>query len=131
MTTKRNAKPAEKTARKASKPAAKRCFREAGLPVAPERVVKQSELDALDCDAVIAELGPAVVVKPSGGGSSIGVQRLAEGSVHLLDQHPGALVAHLHAPPRSSDRAGVANARQQVGLARPEGKAGGQGYAKM
>ncbi|MCA9643231.1 MAG: D-alanine--D-alanine ligase [Polyangiaceae bacterium] len=64
----------------ASKPAAKRCFREAGLPVAPERVVKQSELEALDCDAVIAELGPAVVVKPSGGGSSIGVQRLAEGS---------------------------------------------------
>lgn len=64
----------------ASKPAAKRCFREAGLPVAPERVVKQSELEGLDCDAVIAELGPALVVKPSGGGSSIGVQRLAAGS---------------------------------------------------
>lgn len=64
----------------ASKPAAKRCFREAVLPVAPERVVKRGELEGLDCDAVIAELGPALVVKPSGGGSSIGVQRLAAGS---------------------------------------------------
>ncbi|HEY3237749.1 MAG TPA: D-alanine--D-alanine ligase [Polyangiaceae bacterium] len=60
----------------ASKPDAKKLFRLAGLPVAPDVVVQAGEpLDerALELRAV---LGPALVVKPAQGGSAIGVQRL-------------------------------------------------------
>lgn len=60
----------------ASKPAAKRCFRAFGLPLAGERVVRRADLEALDLDKLLAELGSSLVVKPANGGSSIGVQRL-------------------------------------------------------
>lgn len=60
----------------ASKPAAKRCFRAFGLPLAGERVVHQGEVEQVDLEQLLDELGPSLVVKPASGGSSIGVQRL-------------------------------------------------------
>ena len=60
----------------ASKPHAKALFRQAGLPVAPEAVVVRGEDVAARLDALRAEIGPAVVVKPAAGGSAIGVSRI-------------------------------------------------------
>lgn len=54
-----------------NKIAAKRLYREAGIPVPDDIVLKRS--DPLDADAVIARLGLPLVVKPVVGGSSVGV----------------------------------------------------------
>ncbi len=54
-----------------NKIAAKRLYREAGIPVPEDIVLKAS--DPLDADQVIARLGLPLVVKPVVGGSSVGV----------------------------------------------------------
>ncbi|MEJ5358073.1 MAG: D-alanine--D-alanine ligase [Desulfobacterales bacterium] len=54
-----------------NKIAAKRLYREAGIPVPDDIVLKRS--DPLDAGAVIARLGMPLVVKPVTGGSSVGV----------------------------------------------------------
>ena len=55
---------------------AKRLFRAARLPVAEEALVERSEDLTAAAQRVRAELGAAVVVKPSGQGSAIGVTRV-------------------------------------------------------
>jgi len=61
----------------ADKPTAKLHFRAAGLPVAADAVVEGRQ-DLLDkVVAVRRAVGPALVVKPAGGGSAIGVARLS------------------------------------------------------
>jgi D-alanine-D-alanine ligase len=57
-----------------SKPHAKAHFRSAGLPVAGDAIVRAGEDLPGRARAVRAALGPAVVVKPGGGGSAIGVE---------------------------------------------------------
>ena len=47
-------------------------------------------------------------------------ERRVEEAVELVDELPRALVAHAHAPSGGGDRAGIADAFEQVGLARPE-----------
>lgn len=61
----------------ADKPAAKAQFRAAGLPVAPELVVGRGSALQERASAARRALGRAVVVKPAGGGSAIGVTRIA------------------------------------------------------
>lgn len=60
----------------ANKPYAKALWQAAGLPVAPELVVRHGEDLARSAVAARARLGGAVVVKPASGGSAIGVQRV-------------------------------------------------------
>ena len=62
------------------KPSAKRVFAGAGLPVLPELVVRRG--DDLQQASVHArgELGSSVAVKPSSGGSAIGVELLRQAS---------------------------------------------------
>lgn len=55
---------------------AKKIFRAAGLPVAPEHVVRRGQDAAEAARAVRAALGPSVVVKPGAQGSAIGVSRV-------------------------------------------------------
>lgn len=61
----------------ADKPAAKVHFRAAGLPVADDAVVDDRRDLPARAAALRRSLGPALVVKPAGGGSAIGVVRLA------------------------------------------------------
>lgn len=61
------------------KPSAKHLFRVAGLPVAPDRVVDPATADAA---ALVADLGEALVLKPAGEGSGLGV-RFAAGIEEL------------------------------------------------
>ena len=76
-----------------------------------ERAVGREHLGAERGEARAAVAGAAA------GGRD---QRRAVAGVHRLDQRPGALVAHPHPPAGGGDRAGVADAFEQVGLARPE-----------
>jgi D-alanine-D-alanine ligase len=64
----------------ADKIAAKRAFRDAGLPIAAEHVVRRG--DDLEKAALVvrARLGPAVVVKPHAQGSAIGISRVEAGA---------------------------------------------------
>ncbi|MCC6214294.1 MAG: D-alanine--D-alanine ligase [Polyangiaceae bacterium] len=75
----------------ASKPAAKRAFAAAGLPLAAGAVVQRGEDLVGAARRVRAELGPAVIVKPASGGSGIGVGRVG------VDDADAALVAALDA----------------------------------
>ena len=54
------------------KPRAKEHFRAAGIPVAPEVVLRRGEDDD-PAGRVLAELGPPVVIKPAREGSSFGI----------------------------------------------------------
>ena len=56
------------------KEAAKRMLAHAGLPVTPSRTVRAGE--APDWDALTAELGTPLFVKPANSGSSVGVSRV-------------------------------------------------------
>lgn len=60
----------------AHKPAAKAMFRGAGLPVAEDAVVLAGESLPARAKELRERLGPAVIVKPAGGGSAIGVGRI-------------------------------------------------------
>jgi D-alanine-D-alanine ligase len=73
----------------AHKPAAKAMFRSAGLPVAADAVVLAGEPLRERARELRQRLGPAVVVKPAGGGSAIGVGRIR------AEDDDGALVAAL------------------------------------
>lgn len=70
------------------KPSAKRVFREAGLPVLPELVVARGECLQTASKVALERLGTALAVKPSSGGSAIGVEL-------LRDAEPGSLTAAL------------------------------------
>ncbi len=54
----------------------KRLLRDAGLPVVPFAVVRRGETPAYD--ALAADLGPTLFVKPAGSGSSVGVTRVTD-----------------------------------------------------
>ena len=60
----------------ADKPTAKRCFRDAGLPVAEQCVVAATRDAAGAAADAVARLGGPLVVKPANGGSAIGVTRV-------------------------------------------------------
>lgn len=60
----------------ANKPYAKALWKLAGLPVAPEFVVRKGEDASRAAALVRTQLGGAVVVKPASGGSAIGVRRV-------------------------------------------------------
>jgi D-alanine-D-alanine ligase len=62
----------------ADKPAAKVHFRAAGLPVAAEAVVRDTDELPRRVSELRRRLGGALVVKPAGGGSAIGVARITE-----------------------------------------------------
>ncbi len=67
------------------KPRAKAQFRDAGLPVAAEVVLRAGSDLAVEAARARAALGAAVVVKPVSGGSGIGVTRVgAEASLDAL-----------------------------------------------
>jgi D-alanine-D-alanine ligase len=72
-----------------SKPHAKAHFRQAGLPVARDDVVRLGEPVAAAAERVRSALGAAVAVKPGAGGSAIGVELVA------ADVPSSALVAAL------------------------------------
>ncbi len=61
----------------ADKPSAKLHFRAAGLPVAADALVEGSHDLPARVAALRRAIGPALVVKPAGGGSAIGVARLS------------------------------------------------------
>ncbi len=61
----------------ADKPAAKVHFRAAGLPVAADALVDERRDLPARVAALRRTIGPALVVKPAGGGSAIGVTRLS------------------------------------------------------
>ncbi|HEY6561926.1 MAG TPA: D-alanine--D-alanine ligase, partial [Polyangiaceae bacterium] len=73
----------------AHKPAAKAMFRQAGLPVAEDAVVSLGEPLAERARELRQRLGAALVVKPAGGGSAIGVGRVR------AEDDDGVLVAAL------------------------------------
>lgn len=90
----------------ASKPAAKRMFAAAGLPLARGEVVTRGEDLLVAASRVRRALGQAVIVKPASGGSGIGVGRVgaAEADAALaraleaaLADDPAALVEQLAA----------------------------------
>ncbi|MEM9885472.1 MAG: D-alanine--D-alanine ligase family protein [Bacteroidota bacterium] len=56
----------------------KRLLRQAGIKVAPDRVVYQHEKDQLDFEEITAELGLPFFIKPARAGSSIGVHRVKD-----------------------------------------------------
>ena len=60
----------------ADKGMARRVFEQAGLPIAPGRVIHDAEHAPEAIERFRAELGGAVVVKPCSGGSAIGVGRI-------------------------------------------------------
>lgn len=60
----------------ADKGMARRVFEQAGLPIAPGRVIHEVESESPVIERVRSELGGAVVVKPCSGGSAIGVSRI-------------------------------------------------------
>lgn len=60
----------------ANKPVAKALWQAAGLPVAPELVVRHGEDLSKVAGVARAKLGGAVIVKPASGGSAIGVRRV-------------------------------------------------------
>jgi D-alanine-D-alanine ligase len=64
----------------ADKIAAKRALRDAGLPIAPEHVVRRGDDLGAAALAVRAKLGAAVVIKPHAQGSAIGVSRVEAGA---------------------------------------------------
>ncbi|PIE70562.1 MAG: D-alanine--D-alanine ligase [Deltaproteobacteria bacterium] len=51
---------------------AKQCYRQAGLPVAPDRVLRRADT-AVDLAGITETLGWPIVVKPARGGSSLGM----------------------------------------------------------
>lgn len=57
---------------------AKRVLRDAGLPVAPWIALRRNDADVPDFDAVSAELGLPMFVKPASQGSSIGVSKVED-----------------------------------------------------
>ena len=61
----------------ASKPHAKVHFRQAGLPLARELVVRRGDDPSKIATAAREVLGASVVVKPASGGSAIGVSRIS------------------------------------------------------
>ena len=67
----------------ASKPHAKAQFRQAGLPVAEQALVRAGEELEAAARRVREQLGLAVVVKPGSGGSAIGVTRVGEQDADL------------------------------------------------
>ena len=69
-----------------NKIAAKRLYREAGIPVPDDLVLRRS--DPLDAEAVTRRLGLPLVVKPVAGGSSVGVS-----IVRRTEDLPAALAA--------------------------------------
>jgi len=58
------------------KDVAKRLLREAGLPVAPGRVLRTMPADSRELDALAEELGLPLFVKPARQGSSVGVSKV-------------------------------------------------------
>lgn len=58
------------------KPRAKELFRAAGIPVAPDLVLRRGEADP--AGRVLAELGLPVIVKPAREGSSFGISMVRE-----------------------------------------------------
>jgi len=88
----------------ASKPHAKTIFRAAGVPVAPDAIVRRGEHFDGTATRLRRELGQALVVKPASGGSAIGVTRVAgaapdaavtQALQSALDGDPVALVEPL------------------------------------
>ena len=69
------------------KPSARVHFAARGLPLAEARLAR----DPAEAGAILAALGPRLVVKPAAGGSALGVSRLA------LGEDPGPLAAALEA----------------------------------
>lgn len=61
----------------ANKPTAKALWKAAGLPVAPEHVVRRGDDTSEAALEIRAQLGTSVVVKPASGGSAIGVARIS------------------------------------------------------
>lgn len=59
------------------KDVAKRLLRDAGLAVAPYRVVRHGRVGSVDIERIEKELGYPVFVKPANLGSSVGVSRVA------------------------------------------------------
>jgi D-alanine-D-alanine ligase len=70
----------------ASKHTAKALWRVAGLPVAPEVIVREGNSLTAAASRILEELGNSLVVKPANGGSAIGVQRVLpeDGEAGLL-----------------------------------------------
>ncbi len=85
------------------KPSAKRVFAGAGLPVLPEVVVRRGDSVQHASIHARAELGSSVAVKPSAGGSAIGVElfrgasaaQMAEVFARLLEVSDELLVERL------------------------------------
>lgn len=65
----------------------KRLLRQAGLKVAPDRVVQKHEKSQLDYNDITKALGSPIFIKPANAGSSIGVHKVrnAEEFQHALD----------------------------------------------
>lgn len=72
------------------KDVAKRLLRDAGLPVAPWVSIRRHDADQVDVDALIAELGLPLFVKPANQGSSVGVSKVKDAAAF-----PAALQAAL------------------------------------
>lgn len=68
------------------KPTAKRMFRDAGLPILPEVVVRRGGNLVAAAGEVLAAVGRDVAIKPSSGGSAIGVQLLRGASSAELER---------------------------------------------
>ncbi|MGY5944665.1 D-alanine--D-alanine ligase [Stenotrophomonas forensis] len=60
------------------KDVAKRLLRDAGLQVAPWLCIRRHQAAAVDVEAVIAQLGLPLFVKPANQGSSVGVSKVKE-----------------------------------------------------
>ncbi len=56
----------------------KRLLRDAGLQVAPWLCIRRHQAAAVDVDAVIAQLGLPLFVKPANQGSSVGVSKVKD-----------------------------------------------------
>ena len=60
------------------KDVAKRLLRDAGLPVAPWVCIRRHEAASVDVQALIAQLGLPLFVKPANQGSSVGVSKVKQ-----------------------------------------------------
>ncbi|MGE6334982.1 D-alanine--D-alanine ligase [Stenotrophomonas sp. NPDC077659] len=60
------------------KDVAKRLLRDAGLPVAPWQCIRRHEAANVDVQALIAQLGLPLFVKPANQGSSVGVSKVKQ-----------------------------------------------------
>jgi D-alanine-D-alanine ligase len=56
----------------------KRLLRDAGIPIAKFRCIHRRDLDKLDFDEIVRELGLPLFIKPSNLGSSVGVSKVKD-----------------------------------------------------